>query len=203
MRTGADLGAPDNCMFITLYGINNIGKTYHAKRLVERLKKTGKRAVFLKYPIYDEKPSGPFLNAVLRGKGKQKISEEELQLWFVLNRYQFEPKLRRLLASGTHVVAEDYTGTGIAWGIAKGAKQSELEIMNKFLVQPDRAILLDGERKLFAREKKHLHEQNDSLSLRTQNIFRKLAKKYGWKVVRVDEDRDVTAARLWQAISKY
>jgi len=82
-------------LFITIYGINNIGKSTHAKRLVERLKKLGKKAVYIKYPIYDLAPTGPFLDKVLRHSKKQKMPEEELQLWFVLNRYQFQPKLKK------------------------------------------------------------------------------------------------------------
>lgn len=188
-------------MFITIYGINNIGKTTHAKRLVERLNKLGKKAVYLKYPIYDQKPTGPFINKILRSSGKQKMSEEELQLWFVLNRYQFEPALQKMLESGTIVVAEDYVGTGIAWGVAKGADQRELENMNKFLVQEDVAIFMDGNRVLKSREEGHLHEQNDELAAKCQTVYRQLAKKYSWRAVEVAQDKEETAERLWKVVS--
>lgn len=188
--------------FITLYGINNIGKTTHAKRLVARLKREGKSAVYVKYPVYSQKPTGPFLNSILRRRAAQKMPEEELQLWFVLNRYQFQPKLKKLFEKGTIVVAEDYIATGIAWGIAKGAKLAELEVMNKFLVQPDVAILLDGKRKESAREARHIHEKNETLLQKCQKVYRKLAKRYGWKVVAIDPDKDVTAARIWSLVQK-
>lgn len=181
--------------FIAIYGINNIGKTYHARRLVSRLRKAGKKAVYIKYPVYSEKPTGPMLNKILRKTG-QKMPEEELQLWFVLNRYQFEPKLKKLLVKGIAVIAEDYIGTGIAWGLAKGARLASLETMNKFLVQPDVKILMDGERKLFSKEERHLHEQNDVLAQKTQKIFRKLAKKYKWTIVAVDSVKAVTEERI-------
>ncbi len=190
-------------LFITIYGINNIGKSTHAKRLVERLKAQGKKAVYIKYPIYDLAPTGPFLNRILRrSRGAQKIAEEELQLWFVLNRYQFQPMLKKMLASGTIVVAEDYVGTGIAWGVTKGAKLKELEMMNTFLVQSDCSILMDGERSVHATEPGHLHEDNHALIEKCQKVFRILAKKYHWKKVLVAEDRDVTAARLWEYITR-
>lgn len=188
-------------MFITLYGINNIGKTYHAKRLVARLKKLGKKAVYIKYPVYSQKPTGPLLNRILRSH-KQKMPEEELQLWFVLNRYQFEPKLKKMLREERIVVAEDYIGTGIAWGTAKGAKQKSLENMNKFLVQPDMAVFMDGKRVLKAREKKHIHEQDDMLANRCQRIFQGLAQKHHWKTIQVDRDPDITAARIWALVSR-
>ena len=186
--------------FIAIYGINNIGKTTHAKRLSARLNALGKRAVYVKYPIYNQKPTGPMINKILRSQGKQKMSEEELQLLFVLNRYQFQPKLLKMLRQGKIVVAEDYIGTGIAWGTAKGSNQAELENMNKFLVQPDLAILMDGQRELIAREKKHIHEKDDQLAEKCRKIFKKLAMKYRWQVAKVDKDPDITAARIWEVI---
>lgn len=185
--------------FFAIYGINNIGKSTHAKRLVERLNKLGKKAFYIKFPVYDLAPTGPYLNKVLRAK-KQTLSEPELQLWFVLNRYQFEPKLLALLQKGVTVVAEDYIGTGIAWGLTKGAKQHELEMMNKFLVQEDVSILLQGKRHQSSKEKKHIHEQNERLMQRAERIFRKLGKQYQWKTVERAQDPDVTAARLWAII---
>lgn len=186
-------------IFIAVYGINNIGKTTHCKRLVNRLKKLGKDAVYIKYPVYGQKPTGLILNKILRASRKQKITEEELQLWFVLNRYQFQPSLKKMLEKGKIIIAEDYIGTGLAWGRAKGANLKELESMNKFLVQSDVAILMDGSRAMSAKEKSHIHEQNDRLAEECRRIYQKLAKKYGWKIIKVSPDTDVTAARLWKA----
>ena len=106
--------------FITIYGINNIGKSTQARMLVDRLNKEGCKTEYWKYPVYDLKPTGPFINSVLRSK-KQKISEEEMQIWYVLNRFQKQPELEKKLDERISIVAEDYIGTGIAWGYAKGA----------------------------------------------------------------------------------
>ena len=187
-------------IFIAIYGINNIGKTTQAKRLALRLRRLGKRAAYLKYPIYNQKPTGPLLNRVLRGGKKQKMKEEQLQLLFVLNRYQFQPKLLEMLKKGTIIVAEDYTETGIAWGTAKGAHPAEMESMNKFLVQEDLGILFEGKRVLRSKEKGHIHEQNDLISRRCQKIFAGLAKGRKWARVKVSPDKDITAARLWKIV---
>lgn len=190
-------------MFIAIYGINNIGKSYHSNLLVERLNGLGRCAVYVKYPIYSLAPSGPFLNRVLRSSKKQKLSEEELQLWFVLNRCQFEPELKRMLAEGKIVIAEDYVGTGLAWGAAKGSPLAALESMNKFLVQPNVAILMDGERKLSSKEEKHIHESDDLLMGKCRKVYLKLAKKYGWEIVKVDKEKSVTAERIWNVLHKH
>ena len=78
--------------FITIYGINNIGKSTHVRLLCAHLRKKGYKAVWLKYPVKNVEPSGAFLEKTIRGGNAQKISEAELQLWFILNRFQFQPK---------------------------------------------------------------------------------------------------------------
>lgn len=169
--------------FITIYGINNIGKTTQAKILARNLKKRGLKVKLVKFPRYDLKPTGPFINSVLRGPNGQKISEDELQLWFILNRYQAQKELRDLLKQGYVIIAEDYTGTGIAWGMAKGCDEKWLTEANKYLLKEDLALFLQGKRHEFAKEKIHVHEQNDELIKKSDKSHLYLASKYKWRKV--------------------
>ncbi len=189
-------------LFITLYGINNIGKSTHAKRLAARLKKEGFTTHYIKYPIYDLEPTGPMLNDILRKSKTQKISEEELQLWFVLNRYHFQPTLQKWLDAGDVVVAEDYCGTGIAWGAAKGVALKTLIAMNKYLVQEDVAILMKGVRDTRAQEKAHIHETNQELIAKTTAVFEQLGKKFKWKNVVVAPKIEETEGKIWEVVQK-
>ncbi len=189
-------------MLITLYGINNIGKSTQAKKLVERLESLGKKVKYIKYPVYEIEPTGKFLNDFLRGGGKG-VSEEELQMWFTLNRYQFEPELKKLLAVDVIVVAEDYTGTGIAWGATKGASLEWLEEINKYLIKEDLAILLDGERFKDAVEEGHVHETNEDFMKKSREVHLMLAEKYGWKKVEVSGGIDETAERVWEIVASF
>lgn len=188
-------------MLITLYGINNIGKTTHTTLLVERLKEAGFDAVRVKYPVYDMEPSGGFLNRVLREGAT--VSEEELQLWFVLNRHQFQPTLQGWLDEGKIVVAEDYTGTGIAWGTAKGLETEWLESLNRHLIQEDLAILLDGERFVAATEAGHLHEEDHDLVTRCRTVHLELGSKYGWEKVIVQAKPSDTFDLLWDRVAPH
>ncbi len=189
-------------LFITIYGINNIGKTTHAKLLAERLKQEGFEAVYVKYPIYDLAPTGPKLNQVLRESDKQFISEQELQTIFMQNRSDFESTLKKMLAEGKIVIAEDYTGTGIAWGTAKSLEQSWVQNLNKDLLKEDVAILLVGERDIRAREQHHLHEQNDALVSSVNKIFMQLAEQLGWKIIHLHEKIEGTAEAIWDFVKK-
>ncbi len=189
--------------FITIYGINNIGKTTHAKKLVEKLQAAGHQAVYVKYPVYDVEPTGVFIDQVLRGEKGQSISEEELQLWFVLNRYQYQSKLQQNLEDGYIVVAEDYIGTGIAWGTAKGLDTEWLESVNSRLVKEDLAIMMEGKRDTSAKEDVHVHEQNDDLILKCTEVHSQLADKYGWKRVVLQDEIEDTAKLIWDIVDDF
>ena len=189
--------------FITFYGINNIGKSTQCKILLENLKKHGHDAVYIKYPVYSTPPSGPFLNNLLRNSGKQQISEDELQMWYTLNRYQFEPELKQMLSDGKIVVSEDYIATGLAWGSAKGASLDWLIEMNKYLLKEDLAIYLKGKRNLQAREYNHLHESNDELLETCQFIYDNLAIKFNWTKVQVKNSIGETSEDLWDIVSNF
>jgi thymidylate kinase len=188
--------------FIVIYGINNVGKSTQAKNLVKFLKQQGKKAIFMKYPVYDLKPTGPYINHILRSGKPQGMSEEELQLWYVLNRHQFQPKLEALLEKGTTVVAEDYIGTGIGWGVAKGGKLKELEEMNRYLRKEDLAILIDGERGMLAQEEGHLHESKDELVEKCRSVFLELQEKYGWYKVDRQSRKEDTQELIREYVQK-
>jgi dTMP kinase len=189
---------------ITFYGINNIGKSTQCKILIENLKKHGHDAVYIKYPVYSIEPTGPYLNNILRNSdNRQQISEDELQMWYTLNRYQFEPELKQLLADGKIVIAEDYVATGLAWGSAKGANLDWLIEMNKYLLKEDLAVYLKGKRNLQAKEFNHLHESNDELVEACQFIYDNLALKFNWTRVQVKNSIGETADELWGVVNKF
>ena len=169
-------------MFVTIYGINNIGKTTQVELLKENLEKQGYKVFNLKYPIYDIDPSGSFLHSVLRSR-QQTISEAELQMWFALNRYQFQDKLQHLLSTHDIVLAEDYTYTAIAWGSCKGLEQDWIESINSKLIKSDLQILLHGERSLETVEKGHIHENQHNLATKVADKLMDLAKKQDWKLI--------------------
>lgn len=190
-------------LFLAIYGINNIGKSTHARRLVNRLKQEGLDVVFVKYPVYDLEPTGPKINSILRSEAGQKVSEEELQTLFMQNRRDYEPTLNKYLDQGKIVVAEDYTGTGLAWGTAKGLKLGFLEGLNDGLLKEDLAILLTGQRDRRAMEKTHIHERNDELVEKVKQVLLQLATKYGWVTVELQEQIDDTARLVWKEVSNF
>ncbi|MBD3330706.1 hypothetical protein GF354_04215 [Candidatus Peregrinibacteria bacterium] len=189
--------------FITIYGINNIGKSTHAKILVEKLKEQGHKAVYVKYPVYDVEPSGPYINKILRGGSEQQISEEEFQMWYAINRYQFQPQIQKYIDEGYTIIAEDYRFTGIAWGMAKGLPENWVTDLNSRMIEEDLVIMFEGNRDLSAKEKTHVHEQNDELAEKCEQVHNYLAKKYNWKRVEVQTKIEDTAALVWKIVEEW
>src|SRR3989344_2046197 len=186
--------------FAALLGVNNIGKSTQAQMLAERIKKEGGKVQLIKYPDYDLVPSGPMLNAYLREGNPDKLSAREFQMLQVLNRTHREPTIRAFLTIGDHVIAEDYTGTGIAWGIGTGVEKDFLYYLNLHLLKEDLAILLDGEPFLEGEEERYAHENNRVLIERVRNIHRGLATELGWIPVNANRPKEEIHEEIWQHV---
>lgn len=179
---------------IAVYGINGIGKTTQVERLVVFLQEQGLRAARVKYPVYDLEPEGPFIYQYLRNPEFREThpqSTEELQAKYAENRRRYESTLRQRLADGEWIVAEDYLGTGIAWGLTWGADLGYLEKINQDLRLPDLSILMHGHRFDTAIEKNHRNETDDERIRICKNFHELLGDRYGW--TRVDANQSIEA----------
>ncbi|MFH0951850.1 MAG: hypothetical protein V1838_01540 [Patescibacteria group bacterium] len=190
---------PMDYPFITLYGVNNIGKTTQAERLVKMLKKNGQPAEHMKYPQYEVEPSGPFIDKILR-QGQKTSSQKEVEMWMAINRHQAQLILEKKLKKG-FVVSEDYVGTGIAWGMAHGSSREWMEAINDHLRKEDVVILLDGERFTDSIEANHVHETDQELVARCRQAHLELAKLYGWSVINANQSVEDIQNQIWEIAS--
>ncbi|OGE79287.1 MAG: hypothetical protein A2751_04830 [Candidatus Doudnabacteria bacterium RIFCSPHIGHO2_01_FULL_46_14] len=191
-----------NGKLIVLYGVNNLGKTTQARLLVEKLNLIGRKAKYLKYPVYDLGHSGKRLNAYLRHGNPEKLSAEDAQKIYAENRAQYETTLKADLESGIDIVAEDYWGTGVAWGMGAGVDKDFLLVLNKQFMFEDLAILLVGERFRSATEKNHLHETDEEFMHKVDATHRTLAKQFGWETVNANQDKEKVAEDIWLEVDK-
>ncbi|HKC04756.1 MAG TPA: hypothetical protein VKC54_02705 [Patescibacteria group bacterium] len=185
--------------FIVLYGSNNIGKTEQARRLTENLNAIGVITESVKYPIYDLEPTGQILNRILRKGNPDKYSAEETQKIFAQNRFDYQPELEARLSKGYWVVAEDYKGTGIAWGLTFGVPMDKLLEFNKDLLKEDLAICLDGERFSSGIERNHLHEGSDLWDL-NRAVHQEMSNVFGWEMVNSNQNRENVAKDVLEKV---
>jgi thymidylate kinase len=113
---------------------------------------------------------------------------------------QIESQIIEALESGIHVIAEDYTGTGIAWGIGSGVDSEYLFKINSKLLAEDLTILLDGNRFMEARESNHTHESDDELTEKVRQVHLELARERGWNVVNANDSLEVVHENIWNVI---
>lgn len=184
--------------FIVLYGANNLGKTTQVRYLKDNLEhRVGKENVLvLKYPIYDT-PTGQRIDAELRRQ--RTMTDLELQIEFAANRRCFETDLNDLLRSGVWVVAEDYKGTGIAWGVANGISLQTMEEINRGLKDEDLAILMDGERFTGGIERGHRYEEGGKWE-QARITHLELAARYGWEIVSANGTEANVAQNIWAVV---
>ena len=187
---------------IVFYGVNNLGKSTQAQLLVKRLNDLNIKAEYLKYAIYDLNPSGKMLNDYLRKDNPDNLSPKEFQILQTLNRTQYEAILKQKLDSGIWVVAEDYIGTGIAWGAGVGIDKEFLIKMNSHLKKEDLSILFDGERFLSSREVNHKHEQDTTLTNKVREEFLSLASLYQWSVINANQTIEKIQEEIWDLIKE-
>ena len=189
--------------FIVVYGMNNLGKSTVVNSLIEDLKAKGRDAVYLKYPIYDLEPTGSRINNYLRNGNPEGLNSDTVQELYAQNRRDFEPQLISMLEQGKWVIAEDYVGTGIAWGMIGGASLERIEKLNEGLIESDLAILLDGERFLTGIEEGHTHESATDLWDKGRQIYLDLAARYGWKIVKANQLREQVLKDIVTIVDNY
>lgn len=189
--------------FITIYGINGIGKTTQVEALVKYLQSRGLKTSRLKYPIYNLEPEGPFIYKYLRDpefRKNNEISTHELQEKYAENRFRYEKMLKKRLNDGEWIIAEDYVGTGIAWGLTWGGELEYLEKINSELLKEDMAILMHGQRFLTAVEKDHRNEMETERITICKNFHKLLSEKYGWVVVNANQTIEKVQADIIEQI---
>lgn len=186
--------------FIVLYGINNLGKSTQAKLLVDRLKAEGYQAEYLKYPIYDLEPSGPIINNFLRGGNPYNLSRRDAQFMYALNRTQYEEILVKKLESGINIISEDYTGTGLSWGIGSGIDEHFMRNINNHLLKEDLAFLFDGKRFEEAVEKNHKFETDNALTEKVRQTHLRLGAELGWIKIDANRSIDQISKIIWNRV---
>ncbi|MEI8343813.1 MAG: hypothetical protein WCF93_02605 [Candidatus Moraniibacteriota bacterium] len=190
--------------FIAIYGINGIGKTTQVDLLVEYLKGKSKNASRLKYPVYDLEPEGPFIYKYLREpqfRSENELSTHDLQKKYAENRKRYEAVLNKRLSDGEWIVAEDYTGTGISWGLTWGGELAYLEEINQDLLKPDLEILMHGSRFLSAIEKDHRNEMDSERITICKNFHELLADRCGWTKINAKQKIEKVQADIIEKIS--
>lgn len=180
-------------LFIVLYGVNGVGKTTQLEKLAKWLSSLGYVPQRIKFPLFDLSPTGPRIDRYLHGDKKggatnpENLDVKVFQELCAENRRDAEPILKEWLSEGCIVIAEDWTYGGIVWGIATGVPEKEVYFMNEGFLEEDIRILIDCTP--FMKERRHYHEEKDSLIDLVRFQYLNIAQSEGWPIVNGKQDK--------------
>jgi dTMP kinase len=189
-----------NCKVIVLDGPDAVGKYTQAHRLVNNLKRWGKKAVYVEVPLYDSW-SGKIIEKMLTSGAafRRKNVFEVLQF---INKFAFQQtKLQEYLRQYDYVVLDRWSLSMLAYGTAAGVNSKLLNILYCFMFIPDFTIILDGNLK--SKSSLDCYERNDKFQNCVRGYYREWASENmdRSKLLRVDGlTSELASKHVWTAI---
>jgi len=186
--------------FISLEGIDQSGKKTQTRLLLRRLRRTSRKVASMSFPVYGS-PSGQQIRAFL--EGKRNYSFQAVHMLYSLNRWENLGQITEKLERSDFLVADRYSASNLAYGLARGLSLDWLVGLDKGLPVPDTVIVLDVDvpvsfdRKALNRD---LHERNRRFLLGVRSAYLRLAKKYSWHLVDGRGPAEKVHAMVWEAI---
>src|SRR5713101_3420877 len=126
--------------FIDLEGIDQSGKKTQTRLLVAKLRRNGFKATTLDFPVYST-PAGQEIRAFLNGR--RNYSPQAVHMLYSLNRWENRDMIARALGSSDFLLANRYSASNLAYGLAKGLDLEWLMGLDRGLPTPERVIVLD------------------------------------------------------------
>lgn len=128
-------------MYIVFEGLDGCGKTTHSKSLVERLNRSGQKA------LWTREPGSPLISLNVRDLvlSHEKISPPALELLFQADRAEHTAKIAELLKEDYVVVSDRSYLSGLAYAHACGSEEEHLWSLLRFSIQakPHLVFFLD------------------------------------------------------------
>lgn len=189
-------------LLIVFEGIDGSGKTTQARRLLRRLRRRGRRAVFFREPT-----RGRWGREIRRQalRADSLTPGQELDLFVKDRRENVARNLEPALAAGKDVVLDRYYFSTIAYQGAKGLDSDRIRRLNEsFAIAPDLVVILDvdaaaGLARIAGRKTRdELFEREDYL-VRVARLFRGFT---GPRFVHVDGrgDSRAIAKAIWSEV---
>jgi len=197
--------------FITLEGIEGVGKSTQAQRLADGLEAAGHTVVRTREPGGTE--VGDRIRAVLLDpNGQAPVDDTELLLMFAARAEHVARVIRPALAAGQWIVCDRFTDATYAYqGGGRNIDPARIAVLEYWVQQglvPDRTLLLDlpveeglgrargaGDGDRFERERRTFFER-----VRKTYLERAVAEPERFRVIDASGDVETVAGRVGEAI---
>ena len=193
--------------FVVLEGGEGTGKSTQAKRLVARLRDTGRDALLTHEP--GDSDVGRAIRDLLLHEDLALDGRGELLLMLADRAQHVAEVIRPALAAGQVVVCDRFTPSSLAYqGVGRGLGVEAVDRMSAVAadgLEPDVVVVLDltdavadarvGEtRDRMERAGRDFHQQ-------VRAAYRQLAHDQGWTLIDASGPREQVAERVWAAVA--
>ncbi|KAF1739826.1 Thymidylate kinase [Beauveria bassiana] len=140
---GEAAAKPQRGAFIVLEGLDRSGKTTQVKLLEQNFIEQGRLVKLMRFPDRTT-PVGQMIDSYL--KSAVRMDDHAIHLLFSANRWEAAEEIKSLLESGTNIVCDRYTHSGMVYSAAKGLSGLRLpwaRAPDVGLPRPDRVVFLD------------------------------------------------------------
>lgn len=185
---------------IVIDGIDQSGKKTQARLLARRLRGRELRCWVWDFPIY-RTPFGRHLNAYLLGRERPNL--HVVHLLYAVNRWEVANRISDQMKHGI-VIANRYSPSNIAYGVAHGISQKWLRSIEAGLPEPTKVIILDVPVETsFVRKRHHrdIHEEDLQYLQKVRRTYLLLAKKYGWTVLDGTASPVTVHSKIWNSVA--
>jgi len=177
-----------NGWLVAIEGIDAAGKRTQSLLLSSWLKHTQVNCKVMSFPDYTTR-IGREIRAFLTGNRNYPM--ELKHILFAANRWEKEEAIRNILSTSGVLVVNRYTESNWAYGLANGLELDWLINLERGLPRTDLVILLDAP-PIAVRSRRQrsqdTYEADITLQEEASSAYRRLARKFGWKVVNATDD---------------
>lgn len=124
---------------IVLEGCDRVGKTTQCKNVVETLRKSGHKAVYMNFPNRAT-ASGKLIDGYLTQS--KDFTDQGIHLLFSFNRWEAQSEMEKELLNGTTLIVDRYSYSGVAFSAAKGLDVEWCKKPEMGLIKPDLVLYL-------------------------------------------------------------
>ena len=185
---------------VVIEGSDGSGKATQTRKLFERLRDVGVKVRRVTFPNY-ESESSALIKMYLRGDfggNAEAVNPYAASTFYAIDRFANYFDWKDFYQSGGLVLSDRYVGSNMAYQAAKLSTErdrvkflawlDDLEYKHYGLPRPDLTIFLDMSPEICAilrreRGREDIHEADAAYQNKIYNMYKKLARKYGWRVV--------------------
>ena len=188
-------------LIVAIEGLDQAGKKTQPEMLVKALRSSKIKTAVFSFPDYSTTIGKEIKNYLY---GKRKFPPEIIHYLYAANRHEKLDEIKKASSKNSVLVMNRYYHSNLVYGIANGLKEKWLQKLEEGLPKADLVIVLDtSQNDSFSRKKsmRDKFEKDKKFSKKISRIYRRLAKKYRWKIVSSNTKQE-THKEIMKIISK-